>query len=159
MTNEMIDILLIEDNEYEAKLTIHNFKKHNLANHLVHLKNGALAADFIFATGDYRDRDMSIQPKIILLDINLPLISGMEILQMIKNDERTKNIPVVILTSSRDSQDISQGYTLGANSYIVKPVEYKAFSKTITELGLYWTILTQYASHIPVTLWQSIGEA
>jgi two-component system response regulator len=159
MNSDMVDILMVEDNEYEAKLAIHSLKKHNMSNNLVHLKNGQQAADFIFATGGYSDRDISVQPKIILLDINLPRVNGFDILRMIKNDERTKSIPVVILTSSGDSRDIAEGYSLGANSYMVKPVEFESFSKTINELGLYWTMLNQPASSIPITLWQSIAQA
>jgi two-component system response regulator len=160
MNNERIDILLIEDNEHEAKLAIHNLKKHNLAHHLTHIKDGELAADFIFATGKYADRNISNKPKVILLDINLPKINGLEILRMIRTDERTRTIPVVILTSSRETSDVAKGYELGSNSYMVKPIEFEAFSSTITELGLYWTLFNEpVPPHIPPSLWQSIAEA
>ena len=140
MNNDRVDILFVEDNEYEAKLAIHSLKKHNLSNNLLHLKDGQQAIDYIFGSGPYADRDLSQTPKLILLDINLPKVNGMEILTMIKTDERTKLIPVVILTSSCESSDVTTGYALGANSYIVKPVEYECFNKTVIDLGIYWSV-------------------
>ncbi len=159
MHNEKVDILLIEGNDYEAKLALHNLKKHNLTNNLLHLRDGEQAADYIFATGEYEGRDISNRPKVVLLDINLPKMNGMEILKKIKSDERTRTIPVVILTSSRENRDVAEGYALGANSYIVKPIEFGSFSETITSLGLYWAIMNQEAPYIPNNLWQSISEA
>ena len=143
MNYERIDILLIEDNEYEARLAIHSLKKHNLTNHLVHIKDGAVATDFIFGTGAYAGRDINMHPKVILLDINLPKVNGLEILRMIKSDKRTKSIPVVMLTSSRESRDVAEGYALGANSYIVKPLDFDSFSRVMTELGIYWAITNE----------------
>lgn len=151
MNNERIDILLIEDNEYEARLAIHSLKKHNLTNHLVHIKDGELAADFIFANGAYEDRDINNSPKVILLDINLPKLSGLDILRMIKSDPRTRSIPVVILTSSKESKDVSEGYALGANSYIVKPLDFDSFSRTMTDLGLYWAIMNEWVPFLPAS--------
>jgi len=145
MDNEKVDILLIEDNEYEAKLAIYNLKAHNLSDYLVHINDGALAADFIFAKGVYARRNIQNRPKVILLDINLPKLNGLEILQMIKSDKRTKTIPVVMLTSSRESRDVKKGYALGANSYIVKPIEFESFSRTIRDMGIYWTTLNEPA--------------
>jgi two-component system response regulator len=143
MDNKKIDILLVEDNEYEARLALLSLKKHSLAGNLLHIKDGEYAADFIFGTGQYHGRNISNRPGVILLDINLPKLNGLEILRMIKSDERTKTIPVVLLTSSRESRDVEEGYALGANSYIVKPVEYESFNNTMKQLGLYWTVLNQ----------------
>jgi two-component system, response regulator len=136
-----VDILLIEDNPGEAKLTIRSFEKNNLANKLLHLDDGAEALDFIFGRKKYADRDMNIQPKLILLDLKLPKVGGIEILEAIKKDQRTKVIPVIILTSSSEEPDIKRCYELGANSYIVKPVNFDPFSKAVVDLGLYWMFL------------------
>jgi two-component system response regulator len=157
MNPDRTDILLVEDNEQEAKLAIYNLKKHNLTGHLKHLKDGGEAVDFIFGRGGYAGRDMADSPKVILLDINLPKVSGLEILRLIKGDERTRSIPVVILTSSEDCSDVAAGYALGTDSYIVKPIEFDVFSKTIYKLGLYQML--NVPPHISVSLWQSIGEA
>lgn len=138
-----IDILLVEDNASDAEMTIHALKKSGLANKLLHLKDGALALDFIFAEGDYRGRNMEYKPKVILLDLKMPKVNGLEVLQKIRDDERTKNIPVVMLTSSKEDPDIKTCYALGVNSYVVKPVEFDEFQKAITDLGLYWMIVNQ----------------
>lgn len=138
-----IDILLVEDNASDAEMTIHALKKSGLANKLLHLKDGALALDFIFAEGDYMGRNMEYKPKVILLDLKMPKVNGLEVLQKIRDDERTKNIPVVMLTSSKEDPDIKTCYALGVNSYVVKPVEFDEFQKAITDLGLYWMIVNQ----------------
>lgn len=138
-----IEILFIEDNPHEAELTIRSLKKHNLANTLKHIDDGAEALDFIFATGVYADREFSPNPKLIILDLKLPKIDGLEILRKIKSDQRTQSIPVAVLTSSKEEKDIIESYKLGVNSYIVKPVNFESFSKAIAELGLYWIILNQ----------------
>jgi CheY-like chemotaxis protein len=151
MNNERIDILLVEDNDYEAKLAIHSLKKHNLTNYLLHLRDGQSAVDFIFATGEYAGRDINIRPRVILLDINLPKVSGLDILGMIKADERTRTIPVVMLTSSRETKDVATGYALGANSYIVKPLDFDSFSRNMTELGLYWSLMNEPAPYVPIS--------
>src|SRR5262245_1334263 len=117
-----LEILLIEDNPYEAELTIRSLKKHNLANNLVHIDDGAEALDFIFAKGKYNGTNTVKQPKLILLDLKLPKVDGLEILRRLKADDRTKNIPVVVLTSSKEEKDVFETYKLGVNSYIVKPV-------------------------------------
>lgn len=135
------DILLIEDDENDAELTIRALKKGRLSNKLVHLKDGAEALDYIFATGEYAHRDAREAPGVILLDLNMPKISGITVLSQIKEDERTRYIPVVILTSSKDHPDMEKCYRLGANSYIVKPVEFDNFTKAMTEIGLYWVLL------------------
>jgi CheY-like chemotaxis protein len=158
MNAKKVDILFVEDNHYEAKLAIHNLKKHNMAENLLHLNDGELAVDYLFGTGSYAGRDVSNKPKVILLDINLPKVNGMDILSMVKKDPRTSSIPVVILTASRVSDDINTGYALGANSYIVKPVDFESFSRTVSDLGLYWSMLNQTTPHIHDSLWMSIND-
>lgn len=143
MKNSEIEILLVEDNKGDAELTIRALKKKNLANNLIHLENGADALDYIFAEGIYAARSLDNIPRLILLDLNMPKIGGIEVLQKIKSDERTKKIPVVILTSSKEDPDIEKCYSLGANSYIVKPVEFDKFANTVDELVLYWLVLNQ----------------
>jgi two-component system response regulator len=138
-----IEIVLVEDNASDAELTIRALKKKNLANNLIHLKNGADALDFIFAEGQYAGRDPYKVPKVILLDLKMPKVDGLEVLAKIRADERTKKIPVVVLTSSKEDPDIEACYALGVNSYIVKPVEFDNFFEAVSELGLYWLLLNQ----------------
>ncbi len=141
--NYEIEILLVEDNMSDAELTIRALKKNNLANKLVHLKDGAEALDFIFAQGQFSERKVENGPKVILLDLKMPKINGIEVLKKIKADERTKKIPVVVLTSSKEDPDIQECYRLGVNSYVVKPVDFEAFIKAVSELGFYWMLLNQ----------------
>lgn len=144
MNPDTVEILLVEDNAGDAELTIRELKKHNMANNLVHLPNGAEALEFIFASGKYAGtRDIHHSPKLILLDIQMPKVNGTEVLKQIKTDPRTKTIPVVILTSSKQSPDIQVCYDLGANSYIVKPVNFEGFAQAIKNLGFYWILLNQ----------------
>jgi CheY-like chemotaxis protein len=138
-----VEILLVEDNPNDAELAIRALKNNNLANKLLWVKDGAEALDFIFAKGDYSHRNVVNGPKVILLDLRLPKVDGMEVLQQIKNDERTKSIPVVILTSSKEDRDIVESYKLGANSFISKPVEFETFAKTVSDLGFYWLLVNQ----------------
>ena len=140
-TSHPIEILFVEDNPHEAELTIRSLKKHNLANTLKHIDDCAEALDFIFANGAYTDRKLSPNLKLIILDLKLPKIDGLEILRQIKNDPRTQSIPVAILTSSQEEKDIIESYKLGVNSYIVKPVNFESFSRAVADLGLYWKIL------------------
>ena len=142
MENQL-EILLIEDNPHEAELTIRNLKKHHLANKLMHIDDGAEALDFIFSTGKYAENKVPAQPKLILLDLKLPKVDGLEILRRIKANEHTQTIPVVVLTSSREEKDIVESYRLGVNSYIVKPVNFESFSQAVADLGLYWILLNQ----------------
>lgn len=142
-----IEILLVEDNMSDAELTIRALRKQNLANNLIHLKNGADALDFIFAQGDYAGRDIQKTPKVILLDLKMPKVDGLEVLSRIRADERTRTIPVVVLTSSKEDPDIAACYALGVNSYIVKPVEFDKFLKAVSELGFYWLLLNQVPYH------------
>ncbi len=141
MPNTEIQILLVEDNKSDAKLTIRALKKHNLANNLVHLIDGAQALDFIFGTGEFEGRNINEKPKVIFLDLKMPKVSGLEVLKIIKSDERTKLIPVVMMTSSKEEQDIVESHQLGVNSYVVKPVDFDNFSKTVCELGFYWLVV------------------
>jgi len=141
--NAQVEILLVEDNLNDAELAIRALKKNNLVNDLVHLKDGAEALDFIFAEGKYSDRNIDITPKVIFLDLKMPKVSGIEVLQRLKADERTKKIPVVVLTSSKEDPDIKTCYDLGANSYVVKPVNFDSFLKAVNDLGMYWMLLNQ----------------
>jgi two-component system, response regulator len=137
-----VEILLVEDNETDAELTIRALKRKNLANKLVWAKDGAEALDFIFATGKYSERDIEKGlPRLILLDLRMPKVDGLEVLQTIKADDRTKMIPVVILTSSKEDRDIVESYELGVNSYVSKPVEFDEFTEAVSTLGLYWMLL------------------
>ncbi len=142
MMNEL-EILLVEDNMNDAELTIRALKKNNLANQLVHVKDGEEALQFLFSEGKYADRIMGEAPKVILLDLKMPKITGIEVLKRIKADDRTKKIPVVVLTSSNQDPDIQTCYNLGANSYVVKPVEFDSFVKAVSDLGMYWMILNK----------------
>lgn len=141
--NEEVEILLIEDSMQDAELTIRALRKNNVSNKIVHLKDGALALQFIFGTGDYEGRDINKKPKVVLLDLKMPKVNGLEVLEKIKTDSRTRTIPVIILTSSKEDPDIKKSYDLGANSYIVKPVDFDGFHKVVSELGLYWVLLNQ----------------
>jgi two-component system response regulator len=140
---EAVDILLVEDNPQDAELTIRALKKHNLANHLFTVEDGAEALDFIYCRGKYATRVNGHSPKVVLLDLKLPKVSGLEVLRALKQDERTRAIPVVIVTSSREDPDIKTAYGLGANSYVVKPVDFDAFAAAVSSLGLYWLLVNQ----------------
>lgn len=143
MENTEIEILLVEDNTNDAELTIRALHKKKIANSIIHLKDGVAALDFLFGTGQFKNRNINQKPKIILLDLKMPKVDGLEVLQKIKASELTKSIPVVVLTSSRENPDIEKAYAAGANSYIVKPVEFDGFSKVINELGFYWLLLNE----------------
>ena len=145
MNDEMkeVEILLVEDNPTDAELAIRALKKNNFANKLEWVKDGAEALDFIFSTGIYSGRTLLEQPKVILLDLRLPKVDGMEVLRRIKEDPRTKSIPVVVLTSSKEDRDIAESYELGVNSFISKPVEFEDFAKTVAQLGLYWLLVNR----------------
>ncbi|MEE9189786.1 MAG: response regulator [Candidatus Neomarinimicrobiota bacterium] len=138
-----IQILLVEDNPTDAELTLRALKKHNVANNVIWVKDGAEALDFIFARGEYDSRKPNHRPKLILLDLKLPKIDGLEVLRQIKSREDTKVIPIVVLTSSKEEQDMIDSYKLGVNSYITKPVDFEKFSKAVSELSMYWLLLNQ----------------
>jgi CheY-like chemotaxis protein len=141
--NEEVQILLVEDNSSDAEMTINALKKNNLSNSLIHVNDGAEALDFIFGEGEYSARKIEDKPRLILLDLKMPKVNGIEVLQKIKSDERTKSIPVVVLTSSKEDPDIKKCYALGVNSYVVKPVAFDEFQKAISQMGLYWMIVNQ----------------
>ena len=133
----------MEDNPNDIELTLHAFKKNKLTNRIHVVRDGAEALEFLFATGAYAGRDSADWPRVILLDIKLPKVDGLEVLRQIKNDARTRTIPVVLLTSSREERDILESYRLGSNSYIVKPVEFDQFTNAVRELGMYWLLLNR----------------
>jgi CheY-like chemotaxis protein len=139
----IIDILMIEDNPYDAELTQLAFKKYHLADRLAWVKDGAAALEFIFGSGTDSAEPVSLIPSLILLDLKLPKVDGHEVLCRLKEDPRTRSIPIVILTSSREESDISDAYKSGVNSYIVKPVDFEKFNMAVQQVGLYWLLLNQ----------------
>lgn len=145
MTKTRVEIVLVEDNPSDLELTLHALKKHNLANHIEIARDGAEALKLFFGSEGSEEGGMEKSPKVILLDLKLPKVDGLEVLKRLKNDPRTHNIPVVILTSSREERDLIESYRLGVNSYIVKPVDFKQFIEAVQQLGLYWLLLNQPA--------------
>jgi CheY-like chemotaxis protein len=143
MGNEEKVILLVEDNADDEALTKRAFKKNNVLNQLVVARNGVEALDYLFGTGAHAGRDLSVMPTVILLDLKLPKVDGMEVLRRLRADARTKLLPVVVLTSSKEEQDLAQSYSLGVNSYIRKPVEFEQFIEAVKQLGLYWLVLNE----------------
>lgn len=137
-------ILLVEDNPDDVLLTIEALKDNNILNEIVIAHDGVEALDFLFGRGKHKDRDISVNPQLILLDLKLPRVDGLEVLKEVKSHELTKMIPVVILTSSKEEQDLIRSYTLGVNSYIRKPVDFEQFSQSVKQLGLYWLVLNEY---------------
>ena len=142
-SKEEVEILLVEDNPTDVELTLRALKKNKLANKVHVVTDGEQALEFIFATGSYEGRDINHKPRVILLDLKLPKVDGLEVLRKIKLDERTKNIPVVVLTSSKEERDRIESYRLGVNSYIAKPVDFSQFTEAVSELGLYWLLLNE----------------
>ncbi|MEH2178332.1 response regulator [Nostoc sp.] len=136
-------ILLVEDNPDDEALTLRALKKNNILNEVVIARDGVEALDYLFGKGVYADRDMSVMPNLILLDLKLPKMDGLEVLRHLRTDDRTKILPVVILTSSKEEQDLINGYSLGANSYVRKPVDFSQFSEAVRQLGLYWFVLNE----------------
>ncbi|MEE4197061.1 MAG: response regulator [Bacteroidales bacterium] len=137
------EILIVEDNKNDAEMALRAFKRNNLTNNIYVVGDGEEALDFIYANGKYKDRAKSANPKIILLDLKLPKINGLEVLRKIKNDPEKKVIPVIILTSSKEEKDMIESYKLGVNSYIVKPVDFDKFVNAVKDLGFYWLLLNQ----------------
>lgn len=148
MTENEVEILLVEDNPSDVELTLHALRRHHLANRIHVVRDGAEALEFIFCTGAYKNRTIKNSPKVVLLDLKLPKVNGLEVLHRIKGDPRTQMIPVVVLTSSREERDVVESYRLGANSYIIKPVDFEQFSEAMRQLGLYWVLL----NHRPPTI-------
>jgi CheY-like chemotaxis protein len=138
-----VEILLVEDNPADAELALRALKKNHLANNVTWVKDGEQALDFVFARGAFSQRKVENGPRVILLDLKLPKVDGMEVLRQVKRDSRTRVIPVVALTSSREEKDIVESYQLGVNSYIVKPVDFDKFIQAVRDLGLYWLLLNQ----------------
>jgi CheY-like chemotaxis protein len=141
--NTQLEILLVEDNPADAELTIRALKKRNLANNLIHVWDGQAALDYLFCAGAHADRAAGPQPKVVLLDLKLPKVDGIEVLRQLRADERTKTVPVVVLTSSREDRDVLETYNIGVNSYIVKPVDFENFSEAVSNLGMYWLVLNE----------------
>ena len=139
----LVEILLVEDNLYDVELTLHALKKNNLTNKIYTVNDGEKALDFIFCRGAFTDREQRKNPKLILLDLKLPKVNGLEVLEAIKKNEDTKAIPVVVLTSSREERDMIDTYKLGVNSYITKPVDFDKFTDAVREIGLYWLLINQ----------------
>ena len=143
VSQKPVEILLVEDNPADAELTLHAFQRQHLANVIHHVHDGAEALDYLFATGQYKGRNGLDVPKLILLDLKLPKVNGIEVLTRIREDPRLKMIPVVILTTSREEKDLEDAYRLGVNSYIVKPVEFDKFTEVVAKLGFYWLVINE----------------
>jgi two-component system, response regulator len=143
MNSSEVDILLVEDNQDDAELALHALRRENLANNIFVVRDGEEALEFIFCSGAFTQRSFDHPPKLILLDLKLPKVDGMEVLKSIKSDPRTRTIPVVIMTSSKEDRDLVSGYGLGANSYIQKPVDFDQFRETVKQVGLYWLVTNQ----------------
>lgn len=141
--SNVVEILLVEDTPQDVELAVRALKKAKLSNHIHVARDGAEALEFIFCEGAYADRKIEQGPKVILLDLKLPKVDGLEVLRRIKGDPRTKAIPVVVLTSSKEQKDVVESYELGVNSYIVKPVNFEGFAAAVQELGMYWLLLNQ----------------
>ena len=143
MTGDPVEILLVEDNPNDEELTLRSLKKNNVSNRIHVVRDGAEALDFLFGKGAYSGRNLRDGPRVILLDLKLPKVDGLEVLRQIKNDQHAGRIPVVVLTSSKEEKDIVESYKLGVNSYIVKPVDFAQFTDAVRQLGLYWVLLNQ----------------
>ena len=139
--NNIVEVLLVEDNPQDAELTIRALRRHNLANRLFHVQDGAEAMDFLFARGKYEGRPIDISPKVVLLDLKLPKVSGLEVLRNMKSDPGLHTIPIVIVTSSAEDPDIKAAYDLGANGYVVKPVQFDSFMEAMSKVGIYWLMV------------------
>jgi two-component system response regulator len=142
-TQSFVEILLVEDSSNDAELALIALKEENFANNVIWLKDGAEALDFIFGEGKYAGREIQNQPKIVLLDLKMPKVGGIEVLRRIRGDERTRRMPVVVMTSSKEEKDIIATYDLGVNSYIVKPLDFDKFTKCVRDIGYYWLLLNQ----------------
>lgn len=140
-----MEVLLVEDNPADAELTLHALRKENIANPIVHVSDGEQALDFLFCRGAYSDRSFAQPPRVVLLDLKMPKVDGLDVLRAVKADPRTRAIPVVVMTASREEQDLVASYQLGVNSYIQKPVDFDKFRDVVRQLGLYWLIVNEPA--------------
>jgi two-component system, response regulator len=140
---DAVDILLVEDSPHDAELTARALKKRNLANRLFVVEDGAEALDFLFCKGKYEEREITNPPRVVLLDLKLPKVNGLEVLRAVRADESTHRVPIVVVTSSREDPDIKAAYELGANSYVVKPVDFDAFQEAMSNLGFYWLLINK----------------
>lgn len=143
MTYEDVEILLVEDNPRDVELMLRALRRSGVANRIVNLVDGQAALDYLFAEGDWSGRDVADHPRVVFLDLKLPKVSGIDVLHAIKKDERTRQIPVVVITSSAEERDRAESYTRGANSYVVKPIEFDAFTRTLTDVGFYWVAVNR----------------
>ncbi|WP_339816254.1 response regulator [uncultured Imperialibacter sp.] len=144
MTNNgLVDVLLVEDSKHDAMLALLALGENNLTNNIIWLKDGKQALDFLFGEGEFKEREVSLHPKVVLLDLKMPKVDGLEVLKEIRGNPLTKNIPVVVLTSSKEDKDIIRSYELGVNSFIVKPVDFDQFTRCVKEIGYYWSLINQ----------------
>ena len=147
MTREGTHILLVEDNQDDIDLTLRALRQHKLVSEVVVVKDGAEALDYLFARGSYKSRNPEEVPQLVLLDVNLPKLSGLDVLKQLRQDARTKLLPVVMLTTSREERDVAESYANGANSYVQKPVDFAAFTEAVRQLGVYWLMLNETPWH------------
>lgn len=140
---DIVDVLIVEDNPNDAELTLRAFKKHHFANNIYIVEDGAEAIDFLFCKRKYQSRNIDTPPKVVLLDLKLPKLSGLEVLKLLKQDNKTSSIPIVAVTSSQEEPDIKEAYKLGINSYVVKPLDFEQFTNAMSNLGLYWLLINK----------------
>lgn len=141
--NKTVEILLVEDNDNDAEMALRALKKNNISNKVTRLKDGEEALEFLFGTGEFEGRSVHNQPNVILLDLKMPKVDGLEVLKAVRSNKETEKIPIVMLTSSREERDVVEGYKLGVNSFIVKPVEYNSFMEAVKDIGIYWVLLNE----------------
>lgn len=147
-----VDILLVEDNPDDLELTLHALRREHLANNIFTVRDGEEAVEFLFCTGRFAERTFDQHPRLVLLDLKLPKLTGLEVLKLIKNDPRTKTVPIVVLTASREERDLVASYNLGANSYIQKPVDFDQFREIVKRTGLYWIVINQHPLSSPLSM-------
>ncbi len=153
LEHEPVEILLVEDNLADAELALHALKKSKVANHVLHVRDGAEALDYLFCRGEFSKRDEEVRPVLVLLDLKLPKVDGLQVLKQIKSELRTRAIPVILLTSSKEESDMAAGYRLGVNSYIQKPVHFGEFQEVVRQLGMYWLLVS---TKPPAAAFQSV---